>query len=110
MQPFGDRIDHNHHCVEAVCIGEFHDEVDTDLLPVSLGYGEWVEQADWLASEDLVSEAGLAGSGVLSDVSQDLWPLVVVGDQLQSLHMSQVACDLGYCMIMHRLRSHKSGM
>ena len=93
MQPFGDGIDHNHHCVKAVCIREFHDEVNADSLPASLGYGEWVEQAYQSASEDLVSEAGLAGSGVLSDMSQDLWPPVVTGDQLQGLHMSQVAYD-----------------
>ena len=94
MRPFGDGIDHNHHRIEAVHIGEFHDEVDTDSLPVSLGYGERVEQADQSASEDLVSEAGLAGSGVLPDMSQDLWPPVVTGDQLQSLHTSRVTCDL----------------
>ena len=94
MQPFGDRIDHNHHRVEAVRIGEFHDEVDTDSLPASLGYGERVEQANRSASEDLVSEAGLAGLGVLPDVSRDLRPPVVTGNQLQSLHTSRVACDL----------------
>ena len=99
MQLLGDGIDHNHHRVKAVHIREFHNEVDTDLLPVSLGYGEWVEQADRSASEDLVSEAGLAGSGVLSDMSRDLWPPVVVGDQLQSLHMSQVACNLGVVVL-----------
>ena len=52
-----------------MCVREFHNEVDTDLLSVSLGYGKWVEQANWSASEDLVLEAGLAGSGVLSDMS-----------------------------------------
>ena len=65
-----------------MCIREFHDEVDTDSLPAALGYREWVEQADQSASEDLVLEAGLTSSGVLSDVSQDLWPPVVAGDQL----------------------------
>ena len=94
MRPFGDGIDHNHHRVEAVRIGEFHDEVDTDSLPASLGYGERVEQADRSVLEDLVSEAGLAGSGVLPDVSRDLRPPVVTGDQLQSLHTSRVTCDL----------------
>ena len=94
MRPFGDRIDHNHHHVEAVRIREFHDEVDTDSLPASLRYGERVEQADRSVSEDLVSEAGLAGSGVLPDVSRDLRPPVVMGDQLQSLHTSRVTCDL----------------
>ena len=69
MWLFGDGIDHNHHCVEAVCVGEFHDEVNTDLLPESLGHWKWVEQANQLASEDLVSEAGLTGLGVLSNVS-----------------------------------------
>ena len=63
-------------------IWEFHDEVDTDSLPAALGYREQVEQAVRSASEDLVSEAGLASSGVLSDVSRDLWPPVVAGDQL----------------------------
>ena len=63
-------------------VWEFHDEVDTDSLPAALGYREWVEQADQSASQDLVSEAGLASSGVLSNVSQDLWPPVVAGDQL----------------------------
>ena len=80
MWLFGDGIDHNHHRVEAVCVREFHDEVNTDLLPASLRYGERVEQADRLASEDLVSEAGLTGSGVLSNVSQELWPPIVTGD------------------------------
>ena len=94
MWPFADRINHNHHCIEAVCIREFHDEVNTDLLPASLRYGERVEQAYRSALEDLVSEAGLAGSGVLSDVSRGLLPPVVAGDQLQSLHTSRVACNL----------------
>ena len=52
-----------------LCVSEFHDEVDTDSLPASLRYGKQVEQADQLASEDLVLEAGLPGLGVLSDVS-----------------------------------------
>ena len=94
MWPFGDGINHNHHRIKAMHIGEFHDEVNTDSLPASLRYGEWVEQAYRSVSEDLVSEAGLAGLGVLSDVSRDLWPPVVAGDQLQSLHTSWVACDL----------------
>ena len=63
-------------------VREFHDEVDTDSLPAALGYRERVEQADRSALEDLVSEAGLASLGVLSDVSQDLWPPVVAGEQL----------------------------
>ena len=82
MQPFGDRVNHNHYCIKPMRIQEFHDEVDTDSLPAALGYMEWVEQADQSVSEDLVSEAGLASLGVLSDVSRHLWPPVVVGDQL----------------------------
>ena len=82
MWPFGDGVDHDHYCVKPMRVWEFHDEVDADSLPAALGYRERVEQADQSASEDLVLEAGLASSGVLSDMLQDLWPPVVAGDQL----------------------------
>ena len=69
MRPFGDGVDHDHYRVKPMHVWEFHAEVDTDFLPAALGYREQVEQADRSASEDLVSEAGLASSGVLSNMS-----------------------------------------
>ena len=43
MWLFGDGVDHDHYHVKPMHVREFHDEVDTDLLPAALGYREWVE-------------------------------------------------------------------
>ncbi len=85
--------------IEAVRVRKFHDEVHADPFPSSFRWADRVEFPDRTTTDYLVPETFLARPGEGPNVSPDLRPPIVPGDQLQRLHASRVPSDPGVVVL-----------
>ncbi len=99
VRPLRHGIHYNHDRIEAVRVRKFHDEVHADPFPSSFRWADRVEFPDRTTTDYLVPETFLARPGEGPNVSPDLRPPIVPGDQLQRLHASRVPSDPGVVVL-----------
>ncbi len=99
VRPLRHGIHYNHDRIEAVRVRKFHDEVHADPFPSSFRWADRVEFPNRTTTDYLVPETFLARPGEGPNVSPDLRPPIVPGDQLQRLHASRVPSDPGVVVL-----------
>jgi hypothetical protein len=73
--------------------GEFHNEVDTDGVPVNIRDWQWVEFAKGWLSVYLRSQAQVTCLGIFANVSQHVGPPIISRNEIEGLPSPRVPCN-----------------
>jgi hypothetical protein len=99
--PLTEHIYHNHDCIEPVHFRELDDEVHRDGVPAFVQNLSRMKPTMGKLLERLCLVSRVAGSNVLADVSGQLGPPVVPGDELQHLEAASMSSDPGVMVLLH---------
>lgn len=77
------QIHHDHHCVEAMQIREFHNEVDAHYIPSLLRDCKGVQLTKWFLFLGLGAKTHVTCLAVLANIPGHVWSPVTVHDQFE---------------------------
>jgi hypothetical protein len=93
MGPLTKDIDHNHNHVEPMCLQKLDDEVHRDSVPVLIWDFGRMKLTVGESPKHLRLVVRVASPNILADVSVQLGPPVVPGDELQCLEVASMSSD-----------------
>ena len=99
MSPLAHRVHHIHDGIMSMCLRELSDEVHTYNIPAIVWYGKGMELSGWTTTLNLCPETKVACPCVLTNIPRHLWPLVVLGNEFQSLPASRMPRNLGVMVL-----------
>jgi hypothetical protein len=99
--PLTKDVNHNHDRVEPMCFQKLDDEVHLDGVPVLVQNLSQMKLTMGKSPECLHLVARVTGSDILANVSGQLGPPIVPGDELQCLEVASVSSDPRVMVLLH---------
>jgi hypothetical protein len=96
-------VDHNHDRIEPMGLQKLDNEVHRDGVPALIWNLGRMKLTMGEPPEHLRPVAHITGSEILADVSGQLGPLVVPGDELQRLEVTSMSGDPRVMVLLHNL-------